>query len=90
MKLHALLIVLIALIALVVPQAHATTLISDGMNDSSSGFHYQPNFDNGAFLWDSTVKRSGTGSLRIRFQQADGSTCDITGPGTAISAINSA
>lgn len=54
--------------------SYATTFFDDEMEQGTTGFNYQPNFDNGIFTYDTSVKFSGAGSIRANLT----SNCNVS------------
>ena len=50
--------------------SHAAVFWDDEMEEGTTGFKYQPNYDSGAFTYDTSVKFSGSGSIRLNFPNA--------------------
>lgn len=50
--------------------SHAAVFWDDEMEEGNTQFYYQPHFDSGAYTFDTSVKFSGTGSIRLHYPPA--------------------
>ena len=72
-------LVMMTTLSLVPMLSHGAVFWDDEMESTSSPFYYAPNFESGTYAFDTSVKFSGTASIRINFPLA----CDIPyGQGT--------
>ena len=47
--------------------SHAAVFWDDEMEEGTTGFNYQPNYDKNTFTYDTNMKFSGSGSIRLNY-----------------------